>query len=119
MAIIVKFTQAQLAEAQRLAAAVRDNKPSVKAYPNMDREEYVALASKLAAAAPGFVELTLKEAALLVSEFEKLVVITEMVAEGSAPVGVDDAMEAMCIQQQNIASYRNIIAKIEAASAGA
>jgi hypothetical protein len=101
MAIIVKFTEAQLVAALMLSAQARDQRYIAKRYPQLDHADLVKLAEKFAAAQPGFVELTKAEAGLLIGEFKNLAEVS--IAAGSA---VDD-----------ISSHRNIVAKIEAASA--
>lgn len=100
MAIIVKFTPSQLGGARAHSAVARDN-PEVADRYGLDSDQLAALADKLAAAQPGFVELTREEAALLVGEFN---------AELAEAVAADKPAEV-------ITSLRNIIAKIEAAAA--
>lgn len=100
MAIIVKFTPSQLAGAVMHAEAARDN-PEVADRHELEMDQVLALADKLGAAEPGFVELTRGEAALLVGEFN---------AELAEAVAADKPAEV-------ITSMRNIIAKIEAAAA--
>lgn len=100
MAIIVKFTEAQLVAAHLLAAQARD-RPEVAERYALDRQALIALTEKFAAAQPGFVELKKDEADLLIGEFKTLAEVS--IEAGSAA--------------ESISSHRNMIAKIEAASA--